>query len=298
MAGCLTGAGVAVLGGDERQVIVAESLAEQAAWVRTFGLAGVSPAKSLFPVDSTAEAIKDARVLVLPISGANEEGMVRSNISGLKIKIDRDFFARLDPPSLLVTGSFPRLLRQTAETRGIKVLEYAERDEVAVPNAVPTAEGAIQLAMEHTPFTIDGSTCLVLGYGRVARALIKRMLPLGARVMVAARNPRQLEEATAAGCSTVLLSLLEQEVGRVDIIFNTIPAPVLTAGVLEKTNNRVLIIDLASAPWGTDFAVAKKRGITAFPAPGLPGKVAPHTAGKILAINLPGLIEEELRRLN
>lgn len=297
MAGYLTDAGIAVLGGDERQVIVAETLAKQAAWVRIFGLAGVSPAESLFPVNSMIEAIKDAQVVVLPISGANEEGLVRSNISGLKIKIDRNFFTQLKTPSLLVTGSFPRELRQAAEARGIKVLEYAERDEVAVPNAVPTAEGAIQLAMEHTPYTIDGSTCLVLGYGRVARALIKRLLPLGARVIVAARNPRQLAEAKAAGCSTVLLSLLEQEVGRVDIIFNTIPAPVLTAGVLEKTDNRVLIIDLASAPWGTDFAAAKRKGINAFPAPGLPGKVAPQTAGKILASKLPGLIEEELRRL-
>ncbi len=297
MAGCLADAGVAVLGGDERQIILAEALAKQAAWVRVYGLAGVSPAGSLFPVNSMLEAIKDAQVVVLPISGANEEGLVRSNISGLKIKIDRNFFTQLKTPSLLVTGSFPRELKAAAEVRGIKVLEYAERDEVAVPNAVPTAEGAIQLAMEHTPYTIDGSTCLVLGYGRVARALVKRLLPLGARVIVAARNPRQLAEAQAAGCSTVPLSLLAREAGRVDIIFNTIPAPVLTAGVLEKMDNRVLIIDLASAPWGTDFAAAKKRGILAFPAPGLPGKVAPHTAGKILASKLPGLIEEELRRL-
>src|SRR5690554_1014944 len=174
--------------------------------------------------------------------------MVRSNISGLKIKIDRDFFARLDPPSLLVTGSFPRLLRQTAETRGIKVLEYAERDEIALPNAIPTAEGAIQLAMEHTPFTIDGSTCLVLGYGRVARALVKRLLALGARVIVAARNPRQLEEAETAGALGKALSMLEEEIRKADIVFNTIPAPVLTAGILEKAPSRVLIIDLASAP--------------------------------------------------
>lgn len=298
MAGSLAGVGVAVLGGDERQVMVAQALSKRAAWVKTYGLANISPDGSLFPVTSLAEAISGAGVTVFPISGVNAEGIVGSNLAGMKIKIGPEFFARLPVSSLVATGSLPQQLKEAAAAHGIKVLEYAEINEIALPNAVPTAEGAIQLAMEHTPFTIDGSTCLVLGYGRVARALTKRLPALGAQVMVAARNPRQLEAAVAAGCLGIDLSTLEQEIGKTDIVFNTIPAPVLTAGVLRKTPSRVLIIDLASAPWGTDFDAAGQRGIKAFPAPGLPGKVAPYTAGKILASNLPGLIEEVFARSN
>ena len=291
MAGGLAGTGIAVVGGDGRQVMVAQALAKKAAWVKTYGLAGVPPDASLLPVASLAEAIDGAGVVVFPISGVNAGGIVKVN-TGVEIKIGPEFFARLPVSAVVATGSLPRPLQEAAATHGIKVLEYAERDEIAIPNAIPTAEGAIQLAMEHTPFTLDGSTCLVLDYGRVARALTKRLVALGARVAVAARNPRQIEEATAAGASGRTLSLLGEEIRKAEIVFNTIPAPVLTAGILEQAPSRLLIIDLASAPWGTDFDAAARRGIKAFPAPGLPGKVAPETAGKILATHLPGLIEE------
>ena len=295
MAGGLAGVGIAVVGGDERQIMVAQALAKRAAWVKTYGLANIPPDAALFPVASLAEAIDGAGVTVFPIGGVSAEGIVGSN-AGVEIRIGPEFFARLPASAVVAAGSLPRRLKEAAAAHGVKVLEYAERDEIALPNAIPTAEGAIQLAMEHTPFTIDGSTGLVLGYGRVARALVKRLLALGARVIVAARNPRQLEEAETAGALGKALSMLEEEIRKADIVFNTIPAPVLTAGILEKAPSRVLIIDLASAPWGTDFDAVARRGIKAFPAPGLPGKVAPYTAGKILATHLPGLIEEACAR--
>ena len=294
MAGGLAGTGIAVVGGDGRQVMVAQALAKKAAWVKTCGLAGVPPGASLFPVASLAEAIDGAGVVVFPISGVNAGGIVGSN-AGVEIKIGPEFFAQLPVSSVVATGSLPRPLQEAAAAHGIKVLEYAERDEIAIPNAIPTAEGAIQLAMEHTPFTIDGSTCLVLGYGRVARALTKRLVALGARVTVVARNPRQLEEAAAAGASRRALFLLGEEIRKAEIVFNTIPAPVLTAGILEEAPSRLLIIDLASEPWGTHLDAAERKGIKPFPAQGLPGKVAPETAGN-LATHLPGLIEEACAR--
>lgn len=43
------------------------------------------------------------------------------------------------------------------------------------------------------------------------------------------------------------------------------------------------MIDLASAPGGVDLAASRELGKTAVLAPGLPGKVAPVTAGRLLA---------------
>ena len=57
-----------------------------------------------------------------------------------------------------------------------------------------------------------------------------------------------------------------------------------------------LIIDLASKPGGTDFRYAEKRGIKALLAPGLPGIVAPKTAGQIFANVLGQLIQEDLKK--
>ncbi|MDI5787499.1 hypothetical protein PO124_00265 [Bacillus licheniformis] len=45
---------------------------------------------------------------------------------------------------------------------------------------------------------------------------------------------------------------------------------------------RTLILDLATRPGGTDL-ICRKQGIKALLAPGLPGIVAPKTAGQIIA---------------
>jgi dipicolinate synthase subunit A len=79
-----------------------------------------------------------------------------------------------------------------------------------------------------------------------------------------------------------------------DVIFNTIPVPVLTGEVLDRVSPNALIIDLASAPGGVDFKKAESMGIKAVLAPGLPGKVAPKTAGRILAKVIIRLLYEEM----
>ncbi|NLY90789.1 MAG: dipicolinate synthase subunit DpsA [Firmicutes bacterium] len=288
--------GVAVLGGDRRQVMVAEAFLKSAAWVKTLGLTDLPPLPRLSPAPDLKEALTGAEIVILPISGADERGLVRCSDPAVQIKVDDAFFALIESKALLVTGKLPSPLKQLATERGIRVCEYAEHDAIAIPNAVPTAEGAIQLMMEETPFTVDGSSCLVLGFGRVARALVPRLLALGANVTVAARNPEQLADAGEAGGKPLPLSQLAGEIGQAEVVFNTIPALVLPDALLQKMAPGTLIIDLASAPGGVDFEAAKRYRVKAILALGLPGKVAPITAGRILATKLPGLIKQELSR--
>ena len=75
----------------------------------------------------------------------------------VQIKIDSAFFHLMESNTLLVTGKLPSHLKQMATESGVRVCEYGDHDAIAIPNAVPTAEGAIQLMMEKTPFTVDGS---------------------------------------------------------------------------------------------------------------------------------------------
>ncbi len=53
-----------------------------------------------------------------------------------------------------------------------------------------------------------------------------------------------------------------------------------------------LLLDLASAPGGTDFAAAEKLGIQAVHALSLPGKTAPATAAKAIAQTISGILSE------
>lgn len=293
MCNALAQSGVAVLGGDQRQLLVAETMLDRAAWVKTYGLAPVPDRPRLSPVSGIKEALMDARIIILPISGADGKGMVKTS-EPVEINLREEFWEAIEEKALIITGSFPLYLKEKATQLGIRVFEYAECDEIAIPNAVPTAEGAIQLMMEKTAFTVHDARCLILGYGRVAQALSARLLALGARVGVAARNPEQLARAKDLGCTNVLLSALAEYVASAEVVFNTIPALVVTESILSRMKPGTIIIDLASAPGGVDFPTAEKLRITALLALGLPGKVAPLTAGRILATQLPGLIEQEL----
>ncbi|HEX2952644.1 MAG TPA: dipicolinate synthase subunit DpsA [Bacillota bacterium] len=295
MAGCLAETGVAVIGGDQRQSMVLEELANRAAWVKTFCLSyGSSP--RVMEAESLEDAISGAGAIVFPISGVSNEGKVR--LAGEKgfLPLPGNFIETLEPGTVIMTGSSPADWKRQCEALQHIVIDYAELDEVAIPNAIPTAEGAIQLAMQGLPVTLCRNDFLILGFGRVAKALAKMLLGIGARVFVAARRRAQQEEASEMGCQAVAFSDLATLLTSVWAVFNTVPARVLTAEHLSVLRKDAMVIDLASAPGGTDFDAAKVLGISAILALGLPGKVAPRTAGEILASTIPNLLDRALTR--
>ena len=122
-----------------------------------------------------------------------------------------------------------------------------------IVNTVPTAEGAIEIAMNETPITIHGSKCLVTGYGKIGKILSKMLCGLGAQTYVEARKYADLAMIEGHGYEPLALSELKSRIGEFDIIFNTIPAMIFDEKILKKVKKDALIIDLASNPGGADF---------------------------------------------
>ena len=163
---------------------------------------------------------------------------------------------------------------------------------MAVLNAVPPAEGAVNLAMNERASTLWESRCLVTGFGRCAKALALLLKGFGARVTVAARKQGDLAFARTLGLQTIPLRQLQEVLPQQEIVFNTIPAPVLTRPLLEQLQPECLIIDLASRPGGVDFEAAGELGLKTIWALSLPGKVAPITAGEIIRDTVLNMISE------
>ena len=71
------------------------------------------------------------------------------------------------------------------------------------------------------------------------------------------------------------------------ILFNTIPAHIMTRQLLTELDRDTLLIDLASAPFGVcdgDVRDATARnGLRYLRAPSLPGSYAPRDAGRMVA---------------
>ena len=171
-------------------------------------------------------------------------------------------------------------LHRTAEMtrRGLRWADYYAREECMVANAVPTAEGAVQVAMEELPITLHSARVLILGFGRVGKLTAHRMGALGAKVTVSAQSYEDLAWAAAYGYETDRLEDLAWELGGFDLVVNTIPAPVLDERRLRWVDPGAFLLDLASAPGGIDRAAAQRRNLQVLQAPGLPGRVAPVTA--------------------
>ena len=199
------------------------------------------------------------------------------NINGTEISIDN--FINLFSRKTIFAGALSQNVREKFNRNNINYYDLMDYEEVAVLNAIPTAEGAIQVAMENTDITLHGSKCLVIGYGRIGKVLCKMLQGIGAKVSSCARKREALANAFGMGYNVVDINNIGKGISEYDYIFNTADALVLDKYLLEKVSKDVYIVDLASSPGGVDYEVAKELNIRANLALALPGKVAPKTSG-------------------
>ncbi len=293
----LTGMQIAVIGGDARQLEIIRKLTELDARLSLIGFEQLDHAftgavkEKINEIDfSTIDAF------ILPVAGTNLQGQVETIFSNEKVVLTEDILASTPSHCTIYSGITNPFLTGLTTKANRRLVQLFARDDVAIYNSIPTVEGTIMMAIQHTDFTIHGSNVAVLGLGRCGMSVARAFHALGAKVKVGARKSEHLARITEMGVTPFHLNDLETEVRNTDIIINTIPHLVLSAAVLSKMPVHTLIIDIASKPGGTDFRYAEKRGIKALLAPSLPGIVAPKTAGQILADVLAQLLEEDLKR--
>ena len=253
-----------VVGGDMRQAKLAQLLALDGHTVHTYALEQDRSTGPL-PEENLSQAEK-ADCVVLPLLVSTEGGLLNAPLSQTNHPLS-DVLDALRPSQFICGGRLDSEILALAAHRGLTIRDYFAREELAVANAVPTAEGAIQLAMEHLPITIHGARVLVVGFGRVGRLTAQRFQALGAKVSVAARRYEQLAWAQAMGLGTEHLAHLAGWLCGYDLIVNTVPAQVLGRLELEDVKEDCLILDLASKPGGVDLRAAGELGLTVIWAP-------------------------------
>ena len=274
-----------------RQAKLAQLLAEDGHTVHLYALSADLPATPGLTEAETLAHIGRADCVVFPLPVCQEEGLLTAPFSPAPQPL-APILDCLTPLQFLCGGMLDRALEDMARRRGLTVHDYFAREELAVANAVPTAEGALQLAMEHLPITIHGARVLVIGFGRVGRLTAQRFAALGARVSVAARRYEQLAWAQAMGLGTEHLEQLAGWLCGYDLIVNTVPARVLGRAELEDLRRDCLVLDLASKPGGVDLQAAGELGVTVIWALSLPGKVAPVTAGTAIRHTIYNMLRE------
>jgi dipicolinate synthase subunit A len=290
----LTGMHIAVVGGDARQLEIIRKLTELDAKISLVGFEQLDHAFT-GAVKEKLEEIDFSLIdsIILPVPGTNLEGHVETIFSNEKVVLTEEMLLKTPAYCTVYSGISNSYLTGITKKANRQLIQLFERDDVAIYNSIPTVEGTIMMAIQHTDFTIHGSKIAVLGLGRVGMSVARTFQALGAKVKVGARKSEHLARITEMALQPFHLNALDAEVKDVDILINTIPYMIVNATIISKMPAHTLIIDLASKPGGTDFRYAEKRGIKALLAPGLPGIVAPKTAGQILANVLSQLLQDD-----
>jgi dipicolinate synthase subunit A len=280
-----------VIGGDLRNVKLAEAISEDGNQVNLYGFKNAG-FDLLIPENENIEAaIDDSEIVIGPLPCSNDNETLNAPFHDEKILVN-EIFKIMKKNQLFIAGRISEKLKQLAKAYNVYCIDILEREEMAVLNAIPTAEGAIQIAMEELPITLNGSKTLILGYGRVGKALSKMLAGIGAEVYVEARKYPDIAWIKTYGYIPVYINELKNYISSMDVIFNTIPSRILDCEMLRKVGKDCLIIDLASKPGGVDFERAKTLGIKVIWALSLPGKVAPVTAANYMKQTIYNIIEE------
>ena len=279
---------IAVIGGDERQIFAARTLREKGLEVVLFGMSDA--AARICPTltsDALEDAVSNADAVILPLP---------SSTDGVRLycPLDPHISVRLTEilhcmrKRLLLGGRLSEHFCKEAAHRDVICIDYFHSEELQLRNALPTAEGAIYLAMRELPVTLFGTSAAIVGYGRIGSVLAQRLKALGMRVYVYARRRESLVLAEIQGMIPMPLlgegktSSLKALPKDCRVLFNTVPARLIERDVLEKMPRECVLIDLASVPGGVDQIVAKEMGFQSIWGTALPGKCTPESAGKIL----------------
>ncbi len=289
---------VTFLGGDARSRAMATRLASLGARVTSFGLfEGEVPNIQIAP--TVQQALGECHALVLPMPAFDGEGkLFCPSCSPCDPPLTAEWlFDHIHRSVPVYGGRLTEEVLALARERGVTVCDYAALEEVQIRNAVPTAEGALCLAMQALDVTLWGARVAVLGYGRIGALLAQRLQNMGAHTTVAARKMRDVARIEVAGHRALHMrdeATLKPLTAGFDVIFNTIPHRILTPTLMRAMPKDTLMIELASSPggWDPDGCMSCRT----LYAPGLPGKHTPKTAGKILADCIWPVLEEEISR--
>ena len=266
----------AIIGGDYRYKLLSEILQDSNDNVNIFGNKYLSNSSDI------SACLKNSDIVIapIPISKDNVNVFMDSTYS-LSIEDLIEEMTRANVKNI-ICGVVNNDIRRKFNSSGIEIFDLFDLEEVAINNAIPTAEGAIMTAIQESDKALFNSLSLVIGYGRCGKVLSNMLLGIGSNVSVTYRKKSDEAYINAYNLTPIKIDLLDAHIQKFDFIFNTAPALVLNNETLKRIRKDSLIIDLAQAPGGLDYNYARELNLKAKYCPGLPGRVAPYTAAQIL----------------
>lgn len=282
---------ITVIGGDNRYIYMIEDFYKKGYSITSYGVINDRIKNISYTAASLKEAMERSNIIIGPIPFCRN----KIKISQLELYEDSDieqFMGLLNRNHFVFGGVIPNKLTDYCLNYDIYCCDFMSIDGFALLNAIATAEGSIAEAISTSTINLHQSRCLVIGYGRCAQILARKLKAMDAEVCVAARRFDARALAKANGLDIISFDKLEDKIINTDFIFNTVPAMILSKDKLIYVPSHATIIDIASAPGGVDYEFAKEINICAKNCLSLPGKYAPKSSGEIIVHIVENIINE------
>jgi dipicolinate synthase subunit A len=155
-----------IIGGDDRSFYTAQALQEAGCSIRTFGVPHMQDTEPNLPLDR----------VVLPFPSFSG-GAIRAQ-EPIPLSTLLPFLHK----NSRIYGGLLGAQKEALSATGAEVIDLYDAEPLTTENAVPTVEGALALAISHSPMTLHGSACLVIGAGRIGFFLFHQMKKMSAYI--------------------------------------------------------------------------------------------------------------------
>ena len=264
----------AIIGGDLRIVKLARLLAKDGKTVYTYGLDKADELKNNVNIvfcNTINDALsKEVKAVIGPIPFSSNNININAPFGSKEITI-KELIQKLKN-KILIAGNISKDIYDINNELPNKIIDIMKQEELAILNAIATAEGAIEIAIANTNKNIQNSNILILGFGRIGKVLAKKLQALSANVSCSARKNEDLAWIKAYGYNVENTNLLGENLSEFDIIINTIPHLILDEEKIKYLKEECVLIDLASKPGGIDKKTSKDRNLKLISALALPRK--------------------------
>ena len=269
---------ICVMGGDLRNFFLAKLLSKEKHEVKVYGFEKI---ENFRECETYENMLSSSEIVVLPIPFTKDKKTINMPLSNRNIRI-QELAYHLENKTIFV-GNMPEDIQEILKEKQNEVIDFMKKEEFAVLNAIPTAEATIEIILKNTNKILQGSHCLILGFGRIGKVLAHKLQGLSVDVTCMVTNEIEKAWAIAYGYQTTTIEKLQNyytKIKQYDIIINTIPK-IIFKEELKEIKKETLVIDLASKPYGIDRKIVEEENINFIEALGLPREISTNDISKI-----------------
>ncbi len=266
---------ILVLGGDKRQLYLAKKMKNKGFNVEIYGFSDVT---SKFNVsESLKEGMQKNDVVILPMPVTKNNVSLNAPLNDFYISLE-EIYSNINENHFFFGGLFNEDFCKKTK----KIYDYGKNEALLLKNAFLTAEATLEIIISSTPYSIFCSDVLILGYGRIGKALSEILKNLGANVTACMRKETDFAMCDLKNISTMEYKFLKEKIKNYKTIVNTVPSIVIDVETAKNISKDAIVIDVSSKEGGCDYNALKNNNIKYIHALGLPGKVSPETSGNII----------------